>query len=98
MGAAPAHGGRSTFEVPMAVNIHLENYYAFRQHKQVEDLARAPKSATRAELSQIEAALVSANKLFIARKYQTAIAAYQYAERLLHAHLNPSAPVWVPRG
>ncbi|WP_375772132.1 hypothetical protein NR798_15010 [Archangium gephyra] len=81
----------------MAGILHAENYYAFRQLELVVDFDRAPRSATSAELAEIEAALVRANQQFIARHYQDAIASYRFAERLIHSHLDSAAPVWVPR-
>ena len=81
----------------MASILHAENYYAFRQVERVVDLVTATPSATSAELSGIEVALVRANQHFLARRYQDAIGAYRLAERLIHRHLNPAAPPWTPR-
>ena len=69
-----------------------ENLYSLRYSGSIVQAAAAAAGAEAKTLADIQAALDSANQLFLARKYQPAIDAYKQAGTLIYSFLDASTP------
>lgn len=70
-----------------------ENYYSFRNYKATLSTVFEPPSPEHAALHAIEAKLIEAHSLFLARRYQDAIDAYLTVQGLIYAQVSPAFPI-----